>query len=455
MFAGAIIVPRRGLYAAGKSPANSTAAHRRLRLAAVGRGAFVPYTMRDYQDVDVVAFADVATNKLKVFQEDLAKNNLDAGRLKFYQDWRVMLDEMGGDIDALQVATPDHNHAVISMAGLKRGKHVYCEKPLTHNISEARVLADTAGQTGLATQMGNQGYASAGIRQLAAYIQAGAIGLVREVHCWNPQIYRQPNVSEPKPVPPGFDWDVWLGPRDDTEYRSWDSKWYSLIPFGTGVLGGMGVHVLSALWKVFGPMDPATIELLEIEEFKPDEKPFGKWPLKATVCWQFPATATRPALKVFWYEGAAERPNPDDVKTWKLHRPQLADELEKEYGDKMAEAGSIFVGEKGYMHSPAHSNHWRFIPYEKVNEVPKPAAVEPSPGGIMADFLAACRGERAACSNFTVSGPLVEAMFTGHLAMRAGVGQKVEWDGPAMKVKNLPHLNEFVTERYRKGFQLV
>jgi hypothetical protein len=380
-----------------------------------------------------------------------------------------MFDEVARQIDVVFVATPDHTHGCATMMALKHGKHVYCEKPLTHDIYEARAVGLEARRQKVMTQMGNQGHAGDGIRLLREYIEAGAIGAVLETHSWQDQVYgtrtRHPN----KPVPPGVHWNEWLGPRPYVEYRDGlhpsvasGEGWYQWMEYGTGLLACVGAHVMDPPHWALQLTYPSSCVALEQEGQTAEV-----WGTLNTLLYEFPRP-NLPPLKAYWYDGVRKNVDPnlkDDngkVMPWTLSRPRLADELQKSSGRKFEGGGTLFVGEKGVMHCDIFGGGPRIVPEDRHREFPVPQVKYPrmvktySPFQIHSDFLRACKeGGTPPCSNFPdVSGPYIEALLVGNLAMRAGVGRKVEWDGVNMKCTNIPELNQYVRRECRQGWTL-
>ena len=428
-----------------------------------GTGAHMPKVVTER----LVAVVDVDANQsakcLKFVKDNAAKfklENFDPSKVKIFTDYRKMFDAMGKDVDAVSIATPDHHHVGQSMAAMRRGKHVYCEKPFAHNVKEARLLGDTARQCKVATQMGNQGMGVGGDQILFEYLQAGAIGAIKEVHTWHGfgdrfgGSFPRP---ETLPVPAGMDWEGWLGPAAFRDYhnRLHPTYWHGYHDFGTGSLGGWGPHMWDAIHFALKLTYPTSAEIVEMND--PSDERF---PMLSTICYDFPANGARQALKVFWYEGGRVKgsdvgPESDNAITTGSNRPKLAAEIEKKYDRKLGNAGSLFVGEKGVMHAGSHGKPPRIVPEEQHKAFPMPAATLPRvKGGIWGDFVDAAKGNGAKCiSAFdTFAGPVMEYMYVGHLAMRAGKGKKVLWDGANMKCTNMPELNKYVTREYRKGW---
>ncbi len=397
-----------------------------------------------------------------------------------YYDFRKMFDEMGKQIDAVFVATPDHTHAVAALAAIRADKHVYCEKPLTHDIYQARLLGEEARKHKVMTQMGNQGHGGNGIRMLREYLEAGAIGTVTEVHSWQDQRdgtrVRHPDA----PVPPGVHWDEWLGPTPKVPYRPGlhpssggqnedtgvGEGWYQLKPYGTGLLLCVGAHVCDPPHWALQLKYPTSCECLETEGQTADS-----WGSINRLVFEFPRPGL-PTVKLYWYDGFRRNPNLKGAAAWSLIRPALADEVQKKYGLECPGGGSLFVGDKGVMWcnifgggiGPVFSAASPLIvdpAQHKATPVPTQKYPRIAPGAagtflVQADFLRACKeGGQPPCSNIPdVSGPYIEALLVGDLAMRAGVGKKLQWDGVNMKCTNMPEMNQFVKPEYRPGWGL-
>jgi predicted dehydrogenase len=362
---------------------------------------------------------------------------------KQYKDYRKMLDEMDKSIDAVVVGTPDNLHAVVSIAAMKRGKHCYCEKPLTHDVFEARKMTEVAQQYKVATQMGNQGQASEDTRRLCEYVWSGAIGPVREVHVWTdrpnngifgeywPQGIARP--TDTPPVPETLDWDLWLGPAP---YRPYNPaylpfKWRGWLDFGTGALGDIGCHACDSIFRALKLGHPISVEGTSTRVN--DET----HPLGSIVKYEFPARGDMPPVTLTWYDGGL--------------RPMRPPELEA--GRSIGDNGRLFIGDKGKILGT------RIIPQSRHAEVtPPPQSIPRSPGHYQ-EFLIACKGGPPAGSNFAWAGHLSEVILLGNIALRRELREKIfttklMWDGEAMKVTNVPEANKFVQRTYRQGWSL-
>ena len=443
----------------------------KIRLVLIGCGgrgssAHLPNLPGEHLAAVVDVDENQSAKALKYVKTNAAKfklDDMDLSKVKVFTDYRKMFDDFQKDFDAVVVATPDHQHSLPCKMAIERGKHVYCEKPLVHNMREARILGEIARKGKVATQMGNQGLGAGGDQALSEYLAAGAIGTVTEVHTWHGfgdrfggSFPRPPS----EPIPPGLHWDEWIGPAPYRDYhaRCHPTYWHGYRDFGTGSLGGWGTHVWDAIDFALKLGYPTRVEVLKMND--PSEERF---PMLTTICYDFPARGSRPALKVFWYEGGYVKgsdvgPESGNENTTGANRPKLAAEIEKKYGRKLGNAGSIFVGTGGMMAASSHGAAPRIVPEEKHKAFPVPPQTLPrlSKGGIWAEFLRACRDPSKPCiSDFSAFAcPLLEAMYVGHVAMRAGVGKKLEWDGPNMKCTNMPELNKYIGRDPRKEWEL-
>lgn len=364
-----------------------------------------------------------------------------------YQDFRVMLDEMGDQIDAVVVSTPDHVHAVASMAAIKRGKHVYCEKPLTHAIHEARQVTTAAREAGVATQMGNSGHASEGARLTNEWIQAGVIGEVREVHVWSDRagnMWTQgvPRPKETPPVPATLAWDLWLGPSPERPYHSAYAPfaWRGWWDFGTGALGDMGCHIIDHPFWALELGHPTSVQATTTtvgSVFADDVRNWETYPLASMIQYDFPARGDKPPVMMTWYDGGLMPPKPAEMKP------------EEQLGGN----GALFVGSDGKLFCGSHGGTPQLIPSSRMQGfVPPPKTMERSIGH-HAEWIAACKGGKPTVCGFDYAGPLTEVVLLGNLALRAP-GQRLIWNGDSMRVENLPELNQFVSKQYREGWTL-
>jgi predicted dehydrogenase len=362
-----------------------------------------------------------------------------AFRCAVYEDFRVMLEKEKA-IDAVLIATPDHLHAYAAILAMKAGKHVYCEKPLTHNVWEARAVARVAAETGVATQMGNQGRSSEGHRQTIEWIRDGAIGAVKEVHAWSGTAGPARPMTRPEgtpEVPAGLNWDLWLGPRAVRPYHPAyaPSRWRGFWAFGGGTLPDMAVHNLDPAFNALELDTPETVEATATA-LDPELCSRGVF-----ATWRFAARGSRGPLTVHWYDGGLRPATPPAIDP-EDPRQRLGE------GDN----GILFVGERGYITCPGWSGMPRLLPRERNREYVRPAKTLPRVEGHHADWLQACKGGRPACSNFSYGARLTELILLGNVALRTR--KRLQWDGPAMRATNAPEAEPFLKGEYRPGWEL-
>jgi predicted dehydrogenase len=363
-----------------------------------------------------------------------------------YKDFRVMLDKEAKNIDAVTVGTPDHIHAVATMAAIRAGKHVYCQKPLTHTLHECREVTKAAHAAGVATQMGNQGHASEGSRLTNEWIQAGVIGDVREVHVWSDRaglLWKQ-GIGRPAaspPVPSTLDWNLWLGPALDRPYNPGYApvQWRGWRDFGTGAMGDMGCHIIDhPVWALSLGAPTAVEATATLDGSVIDGKPnFETYPIAAIISYEFAARGPLPAVRMTWYEGGLMPPAPTEMAG----------------GQRLPGNGVLYIGSKGKMFHSSHGGMPEFLPQALHEQARQVARTMPRSPGHYEEWMLACKGGPKPVSNFDYAGPLTEIALVGVLALRAP-GQRLEWDSVNLKVKNAPELNAHVHTEYRKGWTL-
>jgi predicted dehydrogenase len=355
-------------------------------------------------------------------------------RCAAYDDFRVMLDKEKA-IDAVLCATPDHLHAYVSAFAMRAGKNVYCEKPLTHNLWEARRVAAVAQESGVATQMGNQGHSSDGIRETCEWLGAGAIGPVREVHAWvgatrwNPALTGRP--KEEPPLPAGLNWDLWLGPREPRPFHPayFPVAWRDFWAFGSSNLGDFGCHDLDAACWALDLREPLSVEARAAGPKDADIGPHG-----CVVYYHFGPRGDRPPVKVVWYDGGL---GPD--------RPEQLPESER-----LPSRGVLFVGDKGSLLCGGAGGRPRLL---GKADAAKPAPTLPRSPGHHREWLDACKGGKPAGSNFAYGARLTEIVLLGVLALRSG--RRIEWDAANLKAKGVPGAEAIIKESYRKGWEIA
>ncbi len=353
-------------------------------------------------------------------------------KAKTYVDWRKMLDQKG--LDAVVVSTTEHTHALVSVAAMKRGKHVYCEKPLAHSVYEARVMRETSKQMNVATQMGTQIHAGENYRRVVELIRSGAIGPVHEACVWVDEGIDGPRSrpQETPPVPKQLHWDLWLGPAPWRPYhpcyfkdrsRSWQDWW----DFGNGVLGDMGSHTIDLPFWALELQFPATIEAEGPLPVRAET-----YPDQLMVRWEHPARGGRPPVKLTWYDRHQRPKSPEGVDLSKWH------------------LGIMFVGRKGTL--LADYGKWMLLPQSEFKDfqAPKPS-LAPSLGHHQ-EWLHACKTGAPTLCNFDYSGSLIEHNLLGTVAFR--VGKKFQWDPVNLKAANCPEADQFIRPPYREGWAL-
>jgi len=357
-----------------------------------------------------------------------------------YKDFRIMLEKEYKNIDAVTVSTPDHMHAPIAMAAMQMGKHVYVQKPLTHNILEARRLREMARKYNVATQMGNQGHSGDGVRRLTEWIRGGAIGNVTEAHIWTnrpiwPQAIPRPTAADP--IPDTLDWDLWLGVAPKRPYnRAYcPFKWRGWWDFGCGALGDMACHIMDPAYTSLKLGYPTSVEA--VSEGGNDES----CPAWSIITYQFPARGDMPAVKLVWYDGNKLPPRPEGVGP---------DEI---LGD--GDNGTLFVGDKGMLACGCYGGGPCLIPRSKMDTFDKPDKTIPSSTGHYQEWIDACKGiqpvEGNFCGNFDYAGPFTEMVLLGNVAVRAAT--KIEYDAENMKITNCPDANKYLQREYRRGYR--
>ncbi|HEY3325348.1 MAG TPA: Gfo/Idh/MocA family oxidoreductase [Planctomycetota bacterium] len=410
----------------------------KLNIAGIGLGGQGQWDISQLQSENIVALCDVD-------EKHSAPASKKFPNAKRFKDFRKMLDE-DKSLDAVVVATPDHVHAVASMAALKAGKHVYCEKPLTHTIQEARALTKAAAEAKLATQMGNQGMAFEANRLIKEWLWDGAIGGVREVHVWSDRpthagtkkLYWPQGIERPKetaPVPETLDWDLWLGPAPERPYNPayMPFVWRGWWDFGTGGIGDMGSHNMAPVFSALKLSAPTCVESSSTAVF-PDSLP-----LACVIHFQFPARGEMPPLALHWYDGGIMPPRP----------PGLEDDRKLSRED-----GAILIGDKGVMLIEGWGgSSVRLIPEEKMKAYKRPEKTLPRSIGHHAEWVKACKEGTPTESSFAFAGPLTETLLLGLISVRLG-GRKLYWDSANMKVTNDSEANTYLHYEYRKGWSL-
>jgi predicted dehydrogenase len=410
-------------------PSRVFGANERLNIAAIGCGGKGEVDTDGVADQNLVALCDVD-------EKVAAKTFSRFSSARRYKDYRVMLEKEAKNIDAVTVSTPDHHHAPAALRAMRMGKHVYCQKPLTHTVHEARVMRETARAMKVATQMGNQGHSNSETRRLVELVRHGVLGNVTAVHVWTdrpiwPQGVRPP--AQAQPVPPTLAWDLWLGPAPERPYNAAYAPfvWRGFWDFGTGALGDMACHCMDL---AFFALDlPAPSSVAAKSSGGNEESP-PKW---SVVDYHFPQNGKQPALTMTWYDGG-RMPPADLIK-----------------GKEMVKNGIVLVGDKDTLYVPSYWGDGMFLSGAKTADFKDvPQSIPRAPGefdkGHYNEWINACKGGPKAMSNFDYSGPMAETVLLGNVALRAG--QPIEWDAKQLRVTNVPEANRFVKKQYREGW---
>ncbi len=431
----AAIAPRHVF--AGQSPAG------KLNIAAIGVGGMGASNLKACANENIVALCDVDSAYA-------AKTFALYPKATVYTDYRVMLEKQK-DVDAVIIATPDHTHATITMACLQAGKHVYCQKPLTHTVTEARAIADAAKKYKVVTQMGNQGHSFESMRLLKEWLDAGAIGNVTEVHAWTDRpvggdpwsdfaVRARP--TDTPPVPATLDWDKWLGPAAFRPYSPeyLPMKWRAWLDFGTGPLGDMGCHILDPAFWALELGSPQTIEATSTH-YEPNVAS-ETYPRASIVRYTFPARGSKPPVKLTWYDGRLLPPVP----------PEL------EPGRALPGSGALLIGDKGtILHGSHGADGVRLIPEARMQEYQRPPkTLRRVTEGHEGDWIRACKeGPSGAppCSPFEYGAALTEMVLLGVLAIRVK-DQRLEWDRQSFRFTNSDQANGLLGIQYRDGWTL-
>lgn len=420
-------------------------------VGAGGQGRMNLQSLFQLPDVQVIAVADPAESfSLKEFyyggsggraptREFIEKHyaaRTPNFRCSTYEDFRVLLEREKA-VDAVLCATPDHLHAFVSILSMRAGKHTYCEKPLCHNIWEARQIAKVAKETGLATQMGNIGHSLDGMRQTCEFIWDGAIGNVREVHAWvgatrwNKHLTGRP--TETPPIPEGLNWDLWLGPREPRPYHPAYApvKWRDFWAFGGGAIGDFVCHDLDAACWALNLRDPSLIHARPASQMDAEISPHGE------ICyWDFPARDGKPPIQVTWYDGGL--------------RPRLPEGMPED--QELPGRGCTFVGEKGVILCGGLGGRPLLLPESRHEAYKAPAPTLARSKGHHRDWIDACKGGPAASSHFEYGAQLTELLLLGILSLRTG--KPIRWDSAAMKARGVPEADAIIREPVRAGWEI-
>lgn len=410
---------------------NVYGASSRLHIAAIGAGGKGSIDIGYCASENVVALCDVD------------QQNADATYKKFpqaarFKDFREMLEKQK-DIDAVTISTPDHTHFHAASMALKLKKHVYCQKPLTHTIWEARTLTELARKARVVTQMGNQGHSEVASRRLVELIRAGVLGDVKEVHVWTNRPIWPQGITRPasKPVPAHLDWDLWLGPAPWRDYHDGcvPFNWRAYWDFGTGALGDMGCHNMDLAFFALDLRDPIAVSA-ESSGINTDTAP--KWSI---IKYEFGARRKLGPVTLTWYDGG-KKPDPAIAKQKEL-----------------PENGYVFIGTKDTLYVPSYWGRGSFLSGATLEDffkipvtLPRHIVAERDNDAAQhLEWIDACKGNGKALANFDYAGPMTEAVLLGNVALR--VGRRIEWDAKKLRVKNAPEAASLIKTDYRKGWE--
>lgn len=420
--------------------ARTYAANEKLNIASIGAGGQARSDIGKLSTENIVALADVDW-------ERAAKSFEEFPKAKRFQDYREMFDTMAGEIDAVIVAIPDHQHFHASMRAIAEGKPVYTEKPLTHSVREARELARAAREAGVATQMGNQRQADENTRLGIEFVKDGAIGPIREAHIWTdrpskglfgeywPQGVDRP--ASPEKIPDTLDWDLWVGPAPFRDYHSayCPRDWRGWWDFGTGALGDIGCHFFDPVFRALELGPPTSVEASS------SRVNAETYPLASMVTYHFPSRGEMAPVKLAWYDGGFRPPRPADVPA----------------GVEMGTNGMMMVGENGVLLDTLKG--WKLYPEERAADYGAPPKVLPRSPGHHAEFVRACKGGEACGSDFSWAGPLTETVLLGNVALRPELREdlttrRLLWDPEKMRFTNHEPANAFLGRDYREGWEI-
>ncbi len=428
---GVFVLPRFSIAKSGAS-ANS-----KINIAVIGVGGRGSASLKGCRDENIVALCDVneATSK-----RDVAKHP----EAKFFKDYRVMMDKMGKEIDAVCVATPDHSHFAAAMVAMQNKKHIYVEKPLAHNVWQVRTLKKAARYYKVISQMGNQGHATNGIRLIKEWYDAGVLGNVTEVLAWfngpnfKGSYFSKPDSYPPKPdpVPETLTWDLWLGPASKRPYsKSYLPRhWRGWFDFGNGELGDWACHTLDGPFWTLNPGMPNLVNA----DVCSTPTPKGFVPDRSVIRFEFPARGKKPPVTLKWHDGGLK---PDLRPEWGL--------------DKLPGSGMIMVGDKLSLMTGGRPNDPKLLPdkaWKEFSKNPPEKTIPRIEGGPWAEWLSAIKGDGPLPgSNFDYSSELTEMALLGVMAQRFNT--RIEWDTKNMKVTNDPKLNAYINEPVRNGWE--
>jgi predicted dehydrogenase len=436
----------------------------KLNIAGIGVGGKGKSDLQSFAkspNVNIVALCDVDDRQSGPSREKFPKAT-------YYKDFREMLKKEHKSIDAVSISTPDNTHAVATLAAMQLGKHVYTQKPLTHDIYEARILTQAAKKYKVITQMGNQGGSGNGVRRMKEIYDSGIIGEVHKVLAWtNRPVWPQANPTDTiDPVPKELDFDLWLGPAAkvgyNKEYLPWN--WRGWWPYGTGALGDMACHIMDPVYRILPILYPVSVECsvagtwtftLREKDHNPDWTPFS-----SSIHLDYPRNDGKGNIKVSWYDGGI--------------LPELPEELLPGEAFGNSDGGVLFIGDKGKLMADCYGANPRLLPLKKNETLNIPETIKRVPNeDHYLNWVDACiagYGKGVTSSPFEYAGPFTESILIGNLALRSWMlrdkpdakrtvdkyngRKKLDWDAANMKVTNYDLANQFVKREYREGWEL-
>lgn len=450
--AGFFIVPRHVLGRGFIAPSD------KLNIAGIGVGGKGSSDLAEFAkspNVNIVALCDVDDRQA-------VKSRAAFTKAKYYKDFREMLEKEKKNIDAVSVSTPDHTHAVAALTAMQLGKHVYVQKPLTHDIYEARMLTKAAERYKVVTQMGNQGASGNGVRTMMEWYKAGLIGEAVDIYCWTnrpvwSQGFGKPTTKDE--VPPELDWKLWLGPNEFEEYHKEyvPFNWRGYHSFGTGALGDMGCHIIDPAFKTVGLGYPSEVECSVVNLYEKGRTASyypESFPAASTLKLKFPGRDGKKDVSLHWMDGGIRPERPEELSA------------EEQMGD--SGGGAIIVGTKGKMMCSVYGNNPQLLPMSRTKENVLPETIARVPEGHYLQWVNACiagYGKKELSSSFDYAGPLTETILMGNLALRswnikndkgAFIGRKkLMWDAGNMKITNFDEANQFVKREYKNNYSLA
>ncbi|MBC7829490.1 MAG: Gfo/Idh/MocA family oxidoreductase [Chitinophagaceae bacterium] len=449
--AGFFIVPRHVLGRGFIAPSD------KLYIAGIGVGGKGESDLSEFAkspNANVIALCDVDDRQA-------VKSRTRFPNAKYYKDYRQMLEKEKKNIDAVSVSTPDHTHAVAALAAMQLGKHVYVQKPLTHDIYEARMLTKAARKYKVVTQMGNQGSSGNGVRTMMEWYKAGLIGEAFDIYCWTnrpiwPQGFGKPTTTDE--IPTELDWNLWLGPNEYEEYHKEfvPFNWRGYHSFGTGALGDMGCHIIDPAFKTVGLGYPSEVECSVVNLYEKRGNASyhpESFPAASTLKLKFPGKNGKKDVSLHWMDGGIMPDRPDELSP------------EEKMGDNGG--GAIIVGTKGKMMCSTYGNNPLLLPTARTREHILPETIARVPEGHYVQWVNACMagyGKKELSSSFDYAGPLTETILMGNLALRAWniknekaafIGRKkLLWDAENMKITNFDEANQFVKRDYKNNYPM-